>query len=137
MANTVLYGTATTGLGKGAKYIGMDAYQELFNDALGFYPFPGTLNIEVDTAERAAFTDHTETIELAAPTVDGETYSAVDAHPVTVTAPDTDKTAEGALLDLEITDHPDTIAEIIAPVNLREELGLEDEDTVECRPRKN
>jgi riboflavin kinase len=125
-----LAGRVTTGLGKGAYYIGMDVYQDRFHDLLGFYPYPGTLNLDVDTAQRATFQDRVSCMHIEAPKHDGEYMSAVDVYPVTVTAETTDETIEGALLDLAITDHPASVAEIIAPINLREKFGLDDGDTV-------
>ncbi len=132
-----LTGTVTTGMGKGAYYIGMDAYQDLFHDELGFYPFPGTLNLDVDAAERAQFQSSAAYTHVNAPKRDGEYLSAADAYPVQITAPGTDEVVEGALLDLEITDHPDSIAEVIAPVNLRETLGLDDGDIVVLQPAED
>lgn len=125
-----LNGTVMTGLGKGAYYIGMDVYQERFHDVLGFYPYAGTLNIDVDIAERELFQAETPCTHMDAPKKDGDYLSAVDVYPVHVTVPDTDDTVDGALLDLEITDHPDSVAEIIAPINLREAFGLKDGDTI-------
>ncbi len=119
-----LQGVVTTGLGKGAYYIGLDEYQELFNDRLGFSPFPGTLNLEVDPGSREQFTEHADTVHIPAPVHDGERLSAADAHHIEING------ITGALLDLEITDHPDSIAEIIAPINVREACDLEDGDTV-------
>jgi riboflavin kinase len=119
-----LQGTVTTGLGKGAYYIGLDEYQQLFNNRLGFKPFPGTLNLDVDPDRRQAFMEAADTVYIPAPVHDGERMSAADAHKITINE------IEGALLDLEITDHPDSIAEIIAPINLRNAYGLEDGDTV-------
>lgn len=120
-----MQGVVTTGTGKGAYYMGMDVYQERFNDILGFYPYPGTLNLEVDVPDREMFQSEITYTHMDAPERDGERLSAVDVYPVLV-----DGEIEGALLDLEITDHPASIVEVIAPINLREELGLEDGDTV-------
>lgn len=130
-----LAGTVTTGLGKGEHYIGMDVYQDRFNDTLGFYPFPGTLNIEVDASERSHFQSDTSYQHIDAPEQNGTYMSAVTAYPVQITSPETDHTVKGALLDIEITDHPDTVAEIIAPINIREKLGVTDGDRIVLEPR--
>lgn len=124
-----LDGAVTTGREEGAYYIGMDEYQEKFHAALGFYPFPGTLNLRVDPEERERFMDGIPPTHIDAPVRDGKRLSDVAVYPVKIGGVD------GALLDLEKTDHPDAIAEIIAPINLREELGLEDGDNVAVRPR--
>lgn len=124
-----LTGRVVSGIGRGASYIGMNAYQNRFRKALGFEPYPGTLNITVDVADREAFQDAVEGVAIDSFVIDDEEYSAVTAYPAEIDGVDV------AVLDLEITDHPDSIVEIIAPVNLREELGLEDGDTVTCRTR--
>ncbi|MDY6766450.1 MAG: DUF120 domain-containing protein [Candidatus Nanohaloarchaea archaeon] len=122
-------GVVVSGLGRGADYVGMDAYQHRFAETLGFEPFPGTLNLEVDAAAKQRLQETATHHRIEAFSVDGEDYSAVDAYPVTVDG------ATAALLEMEVTDHPASIAELISPVNLREELGLEDGDRVTCRPR--
>ncbi|MFB6295042.1 MAG: DUF120 domain-containing protein [Candidatus Nanohaloarchaea archaeon] len=124
-----LDGTVTAGMGRGADYVGMDAYQERFAVALGFTPYPGTLNLDVDAEQKHAVEEAAPHRRIDGFTVDGETYSAVDAYLVTVDGID------AALLEMEVTDHPPSVAEIVAPVNLRTELDIEDGDTVTCRPR--
>ncbi|MDY6768951.1 MAG: DUF120 domain-containing protein [Candidatus Nanohaloarchaea archaeon] len=122
-------GEVVSGLGRGAAYVGMDTYQERFEDVLGFSPFPGTLNIVVDEEAKEALKAAAERERIEGFEKDGERFSAVDAFPVTV------ETVEAALLEMEVTDHPPEVAEIVAPQNLRDELALEDGDTVTCRPR--
>lgn len=130
-----LRGTVTTGLGRGSYYIGMDGYQERFHDILGFYPFAGTLNLEVDAAERQKFAEAVDTEHIDKFKEDGKYVSAVDVHKITVQPEHGGEATEAALLDLEITDHPDSVAEVIAPINLREEYDLDDGDIVICRTR--
>lgn len=122
-----LEGRVVSGIGRGASYIGMNTYQKRFKEVLGFSPYPGTLNIEVDEEDRAAFQDVAEGVEIDSFVVDGEQYSAVTAYPAEIDG------VQVGVLDLEITDHPERIVEIIAPVNLRDELDLEDGDEVVCR----
>ncbi len=124
-----LQGTVESGMGRGARYVGMDAYQERFREALGFAPYPGTLNLRVDVAEKEGLKEVATTAAIDGFTEDGEQFSAVDAYAVQVEGVD------AALLEMAVTDHPSEVAEIIAPVNLRQELGIEDGDTVTCRPR--
>lgn len=122
-----LEGQVISGLGRGADYVEMDEYQERFSEALGFAPFPGTLNLVVDRAAKEAAKEMVEERTIEPFEVDGERYSAVEAYPVTVEG------VRAALLEMEITDHPPEVAEIVAPVKLRDELGLDDGDTLTCR----
>lgn len=129
-----LSGNVTTGLGNGAYYIGMEEYQERFYDVLGFHPFPGTLNLEVDTEQRTLFEAVINPDHIDAPIVDGSRLSDVAVFPVTIQNQN-GSDIDGALLRLEKTDHPDSIAEIVSRVNLRETLNVEDGDTVIVAPR--
>lgn len=121
-------GKVVSGLGRGEQYVGMDAYQRRFRAVLGFEPFPGTLNLEVDVEEKQALEEAADERSIDSFQDDGERFSAVDAFPIVVEGED------AALLEMEITDHPPDVAEIVAPVNLRDALGLDDGDIVECRP---
>lgn len=47
-----LRGKVVTGLGEGRYYISREGYRKAFSTLLGFDPYAGTLNIEVDAAER-------------------------------------------------------------------------------------
>lgn len=122
-----LAGEVVSGMGRGADYVGMPQYRERFEDALGFDPFPGTLNLEVDPGEKVRFETEATPHRIPGFEVDGEAYSAVTAYEVTVGG------HEAALLEMDITDHPPEIAEIIAPVELRVELDLDDGEVVTCR----
>lgn len=122
-----LAGEVVPGMGRGADYVGMDAYQERFADALGFEPFPGTLNLAVDPHEKERFAEAATAHRIPGFEVDGETYSAVTAYEITVDG------QEAALLEMELTDHPPAVAEIIAPVGLRDALDLDDGEVVTCR----
>jgi len=42
-------GTVFSGLGEGAYYMSLDGYKEQFVKKLGFSPYPGTLNIRLDS----------------------------------------------------------------------------------------
>lgn len=120
-----LEGEVTSGLGKGKFYMSKDVYQQVFNEKLGFKPFPGTLNLKVDEEGREKFEKGSDSIEITEVYEDGERLSDVDVTPCTI------KDVECGLLKLEFTDHPDSIAEVIAPVELREKFSLEDGDSVE------
>lgn len=122
-----LEGRVISGMGRGRDYVGMDAYQSRFAEALGFRPFPGTLNLAVDPAERERLQEAADQERIPGFSVDGEEYSAVTAYPVVLDG------VEAALLEMAITDHPDSVAEFIAPEDLRETLDLADGDVVACR----
>jgi len=119
-----LKGEVTSGLGKGKYYMSKEVYQEAFDEKIGFRPFPGTLNLEVDEDSREDFEQEEETLEIREVYEDGERLSNVDITPCKI------KGVECGLLRLEFTEHEDDIAEVIAPVELREKFNLEDGDKI-------
>jgi riboflavin kinase len=119
-----LEGKVTSGLGKGKYYMSKKVYQEEFNDRLGFKPFHGTLNLEVDEKQREKFEDEGETLKIREVYEDGERLSNVDVMPCRI------GDVECGLLRLEFTDHPESIAEVVAPLELREKFNLRDGDKV-------
>ena len=121
----MMKGKVRSGKGDGKYYIGMDVYQDRFREVLGYSPFPGTLNIEVDVEERRELEESLEGKAITEVYRDGERLSDVTVFPCKV------EEKECAALRLEKTDHPESILELISPHNLREMLGLEDDDTVE------
>ncbi|MFB6203304.1 MAG: DUF120 domain-containing protein [Candidatus Nanohaloarchaea archaeon] len=123
-----LEGEVTEGIGEGADYIGKEVYQDRFEEVLGFRPFPGTLNLEVDSEEREVFEKETESRSIEDVYEGDDRLSDVEVTPVEV------RGIRAGLLRLEKTDHPLSIAEIVAPVKLRDELGLEDGDSLILSP---
>ena len=122
-----LKGEVTSGLGKGKYYMAKEVYQKVFDKKLGFQPFPGTLNLEVSEEKRQKFENNSKTIEIREVYEDGDRLSNVDVTPCNI------KGVECGLLNLEFTDHPESIAEVIAPEELREKFNLDDGDKIELK----
>lgn len=120
-----LEGKVTSGLGKGKYYMSKEVYQQVFDKKLGFRPYSGTLNVEVDVDERNSFENGSETIEIREVYEDGERLSNINVTPCRIEG------VSCGLLNLEFTDHPDSIAEVVAPVELRERFNLDDGDKIE------
>lgn len=114
----------TSGLGKGRYYMSKEVYQEAFDGKLGFRPFPGTLNLKVDEEEREEFEENSKTLQIRDVYEDGERLSNVEITPCRI------GDVECGLLNLEFTDHPYSIAEVVAPIELRKKFNLEDGDKV-------
>lgn len=124
-----LQGTATDGLGRGADYVGMEPYQDRFERTAGFRPYPGTLNLTVTVENRDRFEAEIEPRHIDTFTFNGEAYSAVTVYPARI------DNIPAAVLRMAITDHPDTVAEVIAPVYLRDALDIANGDTVTVQHR--
>ena len=121
-------GSLFTGLREGGYYISLKGYSKQFREALGFEPFPGTLNLRLTDP---AMAEQRRRLELL-PGVDVQgfkdgrrTYGPVKCFRAKVGG-----RYPGAVLAIERTHHDDSVLEVISPVNLRKSLALEDGD--EC-----
>ena len=125
-----LEGTVTGGMGEGRHYISLPGYRRQFLDRLGYEPFPGTLNVELDddSARRRRAVDSLEAIPIDGWEDDERTYGPAVCHPATIETPD-GETYEGAhTIAPERTHHDEDQLEIIAPEKLRDVLALGDDD---------
>ncbi len=122
----VIEGIITHGLGEGAYYV--DIYADRFEEALGFRPYPGTLNVKVTNDEgRSSVKAMRKMVPLVVTGFvhEGRTFGDVTCYRVRVNGE-----INAAVVVAQRTHHSTDILEVIAPVNLREELGLEDGSTV-------
>ena len=125
-------GTVVSGLGKGKKFIALEGYAEQFRTKLGYEPFPGTLNLEVDESVHEQLVD-VEPIRIDAWEDGEQSFGVVDCYPATVEGNDTDEAVPLHVIVRRRTDHDISTLELISPVNLREEFDLSDESLFEIR----
>ncbi|MEM2874686.1 MAG: DUF120 domain-containing protein [Candidatus Hadarchaeales archaeon] len=116
-----LSGTVITGLGEGGYYLSREGYAKQLEEKLGFRPYPGTLDIKLD--EKSL---HMREVLLRMPMgeVKGFRTKEREFGPVRFVKAKIDG-RDAAILFPERTHHSDVI-EVIAQVNLRRALGLED-----------
>ena len=122
-----LTGTVTSGMGEGRHYITLDGYMEQFREKLGYEPFPGTLNVDLtaESMRKRARLDALEPITIEGWESEDRTYGPAYCYPATVSAGG--ETAEPAhVISPERTHHGENQLELIAPVELREEIDLDD-----------
>lgn len=126
-----LEGEVAPGLGEGSRFTAIGWVILEFRRKLGFIPWPGTFNLRMGGAawERAR-----ERLRAAAGVAitpqDG--FCAAKCFGVLIT----DKRAghlTGAVVVPAMPDYPDDKFEIVAPVPIRETLGLADGDLVNLR----
>ncbi|SFR34595.1 DUF120 domain-containing protein [Halogeometricum limi] len=126
-----LSGTVVSGMGEGRHYISLSGYMEQFEARLGYEPFAGTLNVELDeesVRSRAAMSS------LDAVPIDGweddeRTFGPATCYAATVHH-DGDSFDPAHIIVPERTHHDESNVELIAPAKLRDELGLDDGDDV-------
>jgi len=127
IASIKLVGRVVTGLGEGAFYMSLEGYRRAIERELGFTPYPGTLNIKLEPQSLAhrRYLDGLPGIHIPGFTNGMRTYGAVKAFRARLAD------VEGAVVMPERTHHPVDVIEFIAPVRVRDVLGLKDGDRVE------
>lgn len=128
-----LVGAVTAGMGEGKHYITLSGYSRQFRDRLGYEPFPGTLNVELDdrsVRERAGLSS-IEAVRIDEWEDDERTYGAARCYPARIEN-EAGAVYEGAhVIVPDRTHHDEHNLELIAPDRLRDELELADDDTIE------
>ena len=127
-----LRGRVTGGMGEGRHYRSLPGYREQFLERLGYEPFPGTLNIDLtDESVRArAALSAIDAVPIDAWEDDERTFGPASCYPATVEAGGESFDEAHAIVP-ERTHHDESQLELIAPVKLRDELGLGDGDRIE------
>jgi len=121
-------GEIFTGLGEGAYYMSMRGYRRQFVKQLGFDPYPGTLNLRlntpVDQRHRRDLEQHPNI--LIQGFEDGQrTYGWAKCYFAKIKGK-----IEGAVIILERAHYDHTVLEVIAPINIRDKLEVKDGDII-------
>jgi len=127
IASIKLSGVVISGLGEGAFYVSLEGYRRAMEEALGFTPYPGTLNVRLErqSLPYRRYLDSLPGILIPGFSNGIRTYGAVKAFRARI------RGIEGAVVIPERTHHPSDVVEIVAPVKLRDVLGLKDGDRIE------
>ncbi len=116
----VLTGTIVKGVGQASYFTGLEWVQEQCLAKLGFKPYPGTLNVELSARDaRIMGTYREKGVDLVSP---DPAFCNARVLPVSV------QSLPGAIIlpAEEVNVHGANIMEIIAPVSIKETLGVED-----------
>lgn len=128
-----LRGDVTSGMGEGRHYISLSGYMEQFRGRLGYEPFPGTLNVELDeesTRARAGLRS-IDGVRIDGWQDEERTFGPATCYPADVRRADGAESAERAhVIVPERTHHDEESLELIAPEKLRSTLELSDGDGV-------
>jgi riboflavin kinase len=117
----VITGKIVTGIGVGSLFVGMDWVREQIHKKLGFDPYPGTLNVRMDMETSRRYRSLLEEVEGIPLEPPDDRYRRGKCFRGIING-----NVDGAIVVPLVPDYPEDIVEIIAPVNLRERLGLED-----------
>ncbi|MFB6233966.1 MAG: DUF120 domain-containing protein [Halopenitus sp.] len=133
-AELTLTGTVTSGMGEGRHYITLDGYMAQFRERLGYEPFPGTLNVELDeeSVRRRGEFGGVDAVPIDAWEDDERTFGAATCYAVTLVAEDGDGPTydDAHVIIPDRTHHDESQLEVIAPDKLRDELDLDDGESI-------
>ncbi len=133
-AELTLTGSVTGGMGEGRHYISLPGYSRQFKERLGYEPYPGTLNINLDERSVRARGElpAVESTPIDAWEDEERTYGSASCY--VATAEGNGRTfAPVHVIVPDRTHHDEDQIELIAPEMLRDELGLADGDEITVR----
>ncbi len=127
-------GRLITGLGEGKYYTTLEGYRKQFEAKLGFTPFPGTLNLNLESQSIATRKklDGRKGVEIEGFESEKRTFGGAKCFPCKILC-DSAEGIKSAVIIPDRTHYPEDVLEIISPVYLRCELKLEDGDEIRTR----
>jgi riboflavin kinase len=119
-------GKIVSGIGEGRYYTEQNGYIEQFREKLGFIPYPGTLNVEIEYIEKnkLRLLKNHDTIIIQEFKTKNRSFGGVSCFKAKI------NDAPGAIV-LPLRSHYSNILEFISQDFLRKKLGLKDGDIVE------
>ena len=118
-------------LGQAASFMALEWVQSALQQRLGFLPFPATLNVHPkDAADEQVWCGVRENSAGLSLGRAQDGFCEARLYPIEVVVPsgaEPDK-IRGAILLPEVQNYPNDKIEIVAPVRLKEHLGVQDGD---------
>lgn len=127
MKDEQLIGRLATGIGMGTSFTQLPWAKVHFVERVGVDPFPGTINVIIDDPESMPVwvrLKQTDGIRMENPN-DGPHDCDAKCWRVSI-----DGKIDGAIVFPLVPDYPIAQVEVIAPVGVRDALGIEDGDAV-------
>jgi len=125
-----LDGKVVSGMGEGAYYMSLDGYRRQFNEKLGYEPYAGTLNLKLlnqSSMRMRNMMDNYPSIFVRGFADSSRSYGWVKCYPAVVNDGALDK---AAVIVLERTHYDNSMVEVIAPVCIKDSLGIKNGDSV-------
>jgi riboflavin kinase len=113
-------GRVVRGAEKGKYFLSLGGYAKRIKDAVGFIPFPGTINLEMEESQiedRVALREH-RGIRIPGFRHEGKDYGEVELYPCTILG------HEGAILFPYRSHHGLRVLELISPHDLSKKAGI-------------
>ncbi|MFX1236945.1 MAG: DUF120 domain-containing protein [Promethearchaeota archaeon] len=132
LENVLIAGEVSEGMGEGGYYVSIREYYRQFKSKLGFEPYKGTLNLNLDAINNSLLR---EKLEDKKPVIiegfkdENRNYGEVKCFNCFVfPLKDKENKIKAAILDIQRTHHGKNIVEILAEPYLREYFNLKNED---------
>lgn len=130
-------GQIITGMGEGAYYMSLNGYKKQFKEKLGYEPYPGTLNIKLNSmlyVEAKKEMLKYPSIDIEGFSDQSRTFGWVKCYPAYI---NDSVNINSSILILERTHYDDSIIEIIAPFSIKEQFSLKNGDYVKLKVNTN
>ena len=126
-------GIIVSGMGEGAYYMSLDGYKKQFKEKLGYEPYPGTLNIKL--MDQISMNSRHEISRYPSIFINGfsdnaRTYGWAKCYKAEI---NDGIVKDAAVLVLERTHYDDSMLEVIAPVCIKETMGIKNGDQISIR----
>ncbi|NVM17366.1 MAG: CTP-dependent riboflavin kinase [Candidatus Lokiarchaeota archaeon] len=134
LESIVILGTVQSGMKEGAYYVSIKGYFDQFQERLGFLPYKGTLNLELNNTNIELLREKLKNLKpvvIAGFKDDNSerTYGIVDCYDCVISRIDNpENKIKAAILDIKRTHHKKNIIEILAKPYLRDYFNLKDGD---------
>ena len=128
----VIIGTVQSGMKEGAYYVSIKGYYDQFQEKLGFLPYKGTLNLELNNTNIDLLREKLKNLKpvvIAGFKDDNSerTYGVVHCYNCSISRIDNpEEKIKAAILDIKRTHHKKNIIEILAEPYLRDYFHLKD-----------
>lgn len=143
LENILIVGEVTSGLKEGAYYVSIKGYFEQFKERLGFTPYKGTLNLELNDLNYELLRENLKNripivIEGFKDKQSERRYGDVECYDCYLSRlDDQERKRKAAILDIERTHHKENIVEILAEPYLRDYFNLKDGDRLRIELNKH
>ena len=125
-----LDGKVVSGMGEGAYYMSLEGYRNQFSEKLGYEPYAGTLNLKLlnqSSVRMRSMMDNYPSVFIRGFTDSSRSYGWVKCYPAILNDGAVDK---AAVIVLERTHYDNSMLEVIAPIGIKDLLGIKNGDFV-------
>ena len=122
MGQRKITGVVFSDLGHGASFMALDWVQKSLHNILGFSPYPGPLNLRLETERAMKIWQEIRAQSRGIPIVAADpSFCQARCFPVEI-----EGRHRGAVIVPEVEGYPADKIEVVAPVRLKDELKLAD-----------